>query len=116
MVLFGHNDWEDFLEVGHLSRSVWVSDPKDDFLFWFVWGFDPIEYYDCAPRVQRDFFEERIIARPERRVADDVGDMSLLIEKVVLASAWPIQPEEQAIIPAADTRDWDQWKKPAAIR
>ncbi|MBN9691000.1 MAG: protein kinase [Verrucomicrobia bacterium] len=28
------------------------------------------------------------------------------------ASPWPLQPEELAIIPASDTRDWRQWKRP----
>lgn len=37
-------------------------------------------------------------------------------EKVELASSWPTQVEETAIIPTTDTRSWDQWKKPPAIR
>ena len=35
---------------------------------------------------------------------------------VPAASGWPIQPEETAIIPSSDTRDWNQWKKPSSLR
>jgi hypothetical protein len=33
-----------------------------------------------------------------------------------LKSRWPIQPEEMLIIPSTDTRDYQQWKKPAEAK
>jgi parallel beta-helix repeat protein len=33
-----------------------------------------------------------------------------------MASPWPLQPEETAMIPAGDTRDYSKWKKPASVQ
>jgi parallel beta-helix repeat protein len=35
-----------------------------------------------------------------------------VVEPIPFASPWPLQPEEVAIIPEGDTRDYRQWKKP----
>ena len=60
-----------------------------------------------ANAVRKDF--SLMADSPARRLGIGVA------EPIEFESPWPIQPEEAAIIPDGQTRDYRKWKKPAQI-